>query len=122
VALTFLLDENSLGPLWHAFARHNLTTSPAIDILAVGTPPGPASGTRDSDLLIWIETSGRILITNDKRTMPGHLANHLGAGGHCPGIFAIHRATPIARIVDFIALAAIASDADEWRDWIMYLD
>jgi hypothetical protein len=122
VALSFLLDEDSLGPLWHAFARHNLTAIPPIDIVPVGTPPAPACGTQDPDLLRWTEASGRILITNDKRTMPAHLTDHLAAGGHCPGIFAIRRGTPIRHIVDFVALVAVASDASEWQDWIRYLD
>lgn len=77
---------------------------------------------RGSALLRWAEREQRILVTFDKSTMSQHLADHLAAGNHCPGIFMVSRESKPVEVLEFLVLAAHASEAAEWQDWINYLD
>jgi hypothetical protein len=43
-------------------------------------------GAEDRDVLLWAEREGRILVTEDRHTMAGHLHRHLARGDHSPGI------------------------------------
>jgi hypothetical protein len=74
----FLLDEN----LSHALidAVHQFDSS--VDIIAVGLPDAPPIGTPDPDILLYCEREHRLLITNNRRSIPGHIADHLTAGHH----------------------------------------
>ncbi len=117
----FLLDENLRGPLWDAIERHKLQVSEPIDVLRVGDETAPTLGILDPDLLIWCEGAGRILVSVDKRTLPGHFAEHLAVGRHSPGVFLIRPGQSIRAVVEFLSLVSDASDADEWRDAITYI-
>jgi len=74
----FLLDEN----LPHAIIEAIHQREGAIDILAVGLPGAPPLGTSDPDILLYCEREQRLLITNNRASMPGHSADHLAAGHH----------------------------------------
>jgi hypothetical protein len=78
-------------------------------------------GTSDAELLLWTEAEDRILVSFDKRTLPDHLADHLTAGHHCPGIFMVSPSHRPVETLEFLVLAAHASEPAEWRDWIKYL-
>jgi hypothetical protein len=47
--------------------------------------------------LLWAEREGRVLVTLDRHTMPGHLANHLRAGHNSPGSFLSANGFPCLR-------------------------
>src|SRR5579872_6199763 len=67
----------------------------------------------------------RILLTHDKRTMPGHfaavLARLLPIDQHLPGVLIIQEDFPVAEGIDQLALVWGASSADEWRDRVVFL-
>jgi len=65
--------------------------------------------------------SGKILITNDRESLAAHLADHLNAGAHSPGIFQLRRRRTISEVLEFLATVAYASDPSEWRDRIEYI-
>src|SRR3954454_3099628 len=91
MGLCFLLDEQSRGPLWQAIQRHNALGLDVLDVLRVGDAPAPPLGTPDPDLLLWCEANGRVFISEDRKTMPGHLAAHILAGNHVAGSFCSRR-------------------------------
>lgn len=117
----FLLDENQRGPLWDALERHNEHASAPIDAMLLGEVGTPPLGAIDSNVLVWCEAAGRVLVSNDKRTLPGHLADHLALGHHSPGVFLIRPGQSIRAVVEFLALACAASDAAEWGDAVTYI-
>ncbi len=119
--LSFVLDEHLRGPLWHAVRQHNATGVDPIDVVRVGDPPDLPLGTADPDLLVWATGKGRILVSWDQRTLPGHLASHLQAGNHSPGIMVPRSGTHLPDLVDFLVLAAYASDPAEWQDQIRFV-
>ena len=41
---------------------------------------------------------------------------HLAAGRHCPGVFLVSVGAEISYLIEMLAAAAYASDAEEWYD------
>jgi hypothetical protein len=119
--LRYLLDENLRGPVWDAILRHNARGPNPIDRTRVGDPPDLPLGSTDSYVLEWAEREQRILVGEDKSTMATHLADHLAASRHSPGVFTLRPATQIPVIVTYLVLAAYASDPAEWQDQITFI-
>ncbi len=113
----FLIDEDTPPYLADAL----LQKEPVVDIIRVGDPGAPPSGTLDPDLLIGAEGLGRVLITNDKRTMPGHLVDHFVAGRHTAGVMLLRQGFSLSRIVQEILNHWTTTTADDWIDRTVYL-
>ena|SRR5438876_10047527 len=117
--LLYLLDENLRGGgLWQAIQQHNLLGLYPIDAVRVGDPPDLPGGSPDTALLLWAERQGRIVVTRDWHTLPGHLAQHLQAGNHSPGVFLIRKHCTIPQILSYLVLAAYAADPAACQDRI----
>src|SRR5947207_10914 len=115
--LAYLLDEHLRGGgLWHAILRHNALSPYPIDTHRVGDPLDLPLGSLDPDILIWVEREGRVLLTEDVSSMPGHLANHLAAGRHSPGIFLLRSGIALPDMVAELVLHAYAGDPAVYRD------
>jgi hypothetical protein len=121
MALRFLLDEHLGGPLWHAIQRHNLRGGLLLDVLRVGDPADLPLGSDDPAILLWAERDDRILITEDVHTMPGHLAAHLQAGHHSPGVFVIALGCSLAQLVGHLELVAHAGQPADYENQITYI-
>jgi len=121
MAIRYVLDENLRGELWNAILTYNAQGAHLIDALRVGDPQDLPLKARDPAILTWAEREARVLITNDKKSMPGHLNDHRKAGGHSPGIFIVRSQSTIPEIVSFLASAAYASDPSEWADLITFI-
>ena len=119
--LCFLGDENLPGRFFRAVQRHNARGLPPLDLVRVGEPPDLPLGSVDPTILLWIETNGRILVTLDERSIPLHLINHLQSGRHVPGIFSVDPRATMAEVIEFLVLAAHASEPAEWLDHIRYV-
>jgi hypothetical protein len=61
------------------------------------------------------------LVSFDKATLAAHLAAHLHAGRHSPGIFMLRRGSRLSQFVDHLALVAHASEAWEWSDRVEFI-
>lgn len=94
--IKFLLDEN-LNP---RIKRALLHLEPAIDIIRVGESDAPALGTSDADILLYLEQSQRLLVTDNRRTMPIHIAAHHAAHKHHWGVMLTIAQLPISRIAE----------------------
>jgi hypothetical protein len=113
----FLLDENLSPRLKVAILRLN----PDIDVLRVNDPGTPPNGTPDPQLLDYLESSQRILITANRASMPAHLAAYWAADRHIPGLFWVRPRTPIGRLAQEIFLLWEASEAEEWIDRVDWI-
>jgi hypothetical protein len=118
--LRYLLDENLRGMLWRFVVRHNARGGDRIDVVRVGDPGAVPLGTSDPDLLRWCEINERVLVSHDKNTVPGYLREHLATGHQSPGVFLVRDVHP-ADVVEYLVVAALASDASEWRDQYFYI-
>lgn len=114
----FLLDEN-LSPRLKV-ALHRLDET--IDVLRVGDDGAPALQTADPDILHFLSRSHRILVTDNRSTIPDHLADYYASGGESHwGILWIRPDTSLGEIAANLHLIWQASAAEEWldrADWI----
>jgi hypothetical protein len=94
---------------------------PSIDIIRVGDAGTPPRGTLDPDLLLAAEAMGRVLITNDRNTMPGHLISHFAAGHHTAGVILLRRGFSIGKKAQAIHSEWVKTTADDWIDGTIYL-
>ena len=115
--LRYLIDEN-LAP---AFRTELMRRDRSLVVWMVGDPNAPPRGTSDPDILVWCEENGFVLVTNNRKTMPVHLADHLAAGRHVPGILTLDLSEGMARLLDELILIAGASRNDEYQDRIEYM-
>jgi hypothetical protein len=121
MVLRYVLDEHLRGPLWRAIQWHNSSGVYPLDVVRVGDPADLPLGTEDPALLLWAEREQRILVTHDPDTMSRHLADHLAAGRHSPGVFMIRPHSTLPQLLTFLRDAAYASEPAEWQDRIQFI-
>jgi hypothetical protein len=115
--IKYLLDENV-----HPALRFELYKRETELILwEIGDPGTPPKSAKDSDILVWCEENGFILITNNRKSMPRHLKDHLNAGRHSPGIFILNNKMGIRDTVEELLIIREASFPNEYRDLIIHL-
>jgi hypothetical protein len=115
--LRFLFDECTTPALIDGLRLQE----PGIDILRIGDPGAPPSGTLDPDLLLTAEASGRVLVTNDRKTMPAHLTDHFVAGHHTAGVMLLRQGFPLGHYIQEILMRYRTMTADEWIDRTEYI-
>lgn len=115
--MRYLLDEH-IAP---AYRVQLLRAAPDLDVWLIGDPGAPARGTLDPEILIWCEENSFILVTNNRRSMPRHLSDHLAAGRHIPGSLVVNLTISMGNIIDELILIAGTSTDDEYQDLIIYL-
>jgi predicted nuclease of predicted toxin-antitoxin system len=114
--LRLVSDADFSGRLYRALLRRE----PGLDILRVqdvGLRLAP-----DPDILAWAATEGRIVLTQDRSTMPGFAYDRVRAGLPMPGVFVIRGLQiPTGQIVQEILTVALCSTQDEWKGQVVYL-
>jgi hypothetical protein len=109
----FLADAS----LRYAIVSGCLRRESTIDFLSADG--ANLEGVPDLEVLALAAAEGRILVTSDWRTMPGHFGEFLAAGGSSAGVFLVKQHTPVAEVIEALLLVWAASDADEWRNRIL---
>src|SRR6266581_1363376 len=84
--------------------------APEIDI-RTATDAGLA-GLKDPDVLRISAHSGRVLVSQDRRTMPAHFVRYV-TGTQSSGVVVLREAIPIATAIEELVLIWSASEADE---------
>lgn len=73
------------------------------------------------EILEWCEKYDFILVTNNRKSMPVHLNDHLQANRHIPGIFILNANLSIGQNIDELILIAECSFFNEYQDQIIHL-
>ena len=94
--IQYLFDENLDPRFVKVLARHY----PVINALRIGDENAPPLGTKDPDLLRYLEKAQRTLVTDNRKSMPGHVTEHISNGRHHWGIFMISKDVSYKRVVD----------------------
>lgn len=89
--IQYLLDEH-VDPIYRT---ELLKREPTMTIWRIGILAAPPKGTLDPDILRWCEENNFILVTNNRKSMPRHLSDHLADGRHIAGIFELNPAMSI---------------------------
>jgi len=92
---------------------------PAMDFLSANE--AGLEGVLDPEVLAIASDQNRILVTHDKKTMPGHFGKFLMAARTCPGVFVISQDEDIGDVIEELVLIWAASDGEEWVDRIVSL-
>jgi hypothetical protein len=77
-------------------------------------------GLSDSEVLRIAGSSGRVLVSQDRRTMPAHFARY-SAGAESPGVILLREAIPISTAIDELVLIWSASEAEEWIGRLVWI-
>ena len=117
MALKYLLDEN----VDHIYQTQLLLHNPDLVVLVVGGADAPPKRTLDPEILCWCEENDVVLVTNNRSTMPVHLAEHLAQGRHIPGILILNPKLSIGETIDELILIADACFDEEYLDQIVNL-
>ena len=117
MALNYLMDEN-VDPTYTTQLRR---LKPNLFVLAVGELTAPPRGTLDPEILRWCEEHDFILVTNNRKSMPVHLSNHIAQGHHMPGILILNAKLSVGENLEELILIADASFEDEYQDRIDFL-
>ncbi|MFM6063475.1 MAG: hypothetical protein ACKPAE_13895, partial [Microcystis panniformis] len=117
--IKFLLDENLSPRLKVAVLRLN----PEIDILRVGEPNTPLLGTLDPDVLQYLGLSQRLLVTDNRTSMPEHLEEYWQKNQQIWGLFWIRPTTTMGKLAKELIIIWETTEAEEWIDivdWIPF--
>ena len=113
----YLIDEN-ISP---DYRTQLLNHEPSLTVLAIGDEGAPEKSTPDPEILTWCEQNQFSLITDNRKSMPQHLSDHLAAGHHVLGIFTIKRRVRMGDIIDELIRIAGESDEDKYIDQIVFI-
>lgn len=74
-------------------------------------------------ILCWCEEYNFILIlvTNNRTSIRGHLAEHITQGRNIPGIFILNEKLTIGQTIDELSLIAQTSFNDKYQNQILHL-
>jgi hypothetical protein len=93
-------------------------TAPGIDI-QTATDAG-LEGLIDPEVLGRAAESGRILVSQDRRTKPGHFVRYVAAG-RSPGVILLREAIAISIAIEELVLIWSAGEAEEWINRLVWI-
>ena len=117
MTLRYLLDAHVERALALGLRRRERE----LTVWRLGDPGAPSQDASDPAILRWCEIHDFVLVTNNRRTMPQHLADHLDRGDHVPGILILNPKLSLAETIDNLVDAATLSLEGEYRDQIRHL-
>lgn len=79
------------------------------------------SAARDPELLRWAARENRILVTHDRKTMPGHVRAEIEAGHTIAGVFIVPQRLAIAWAINDLHMLVTCSTLDEWQNVVRHL-
>lgn len=113
--LKFLADEN-----FHNHAVRGLRRRlPELDLVRI--PDVGLRGADDPTVLEWAAQEGRLLLTHDVRTMPGHVEDRLSKGLPMPGVVFVAQSFLLSALIDDLEILALCSEDNEWEGQTLYL-
>lgn len=113
----FLLDENTSHIIRDGLRRRY----PEVEVNVIGGKGAPPIGTKDEEILEFLEREAYILVTSNRSTMPVHLQTHLEKGGHIPGILLLRDGFSFKQIIDTLELILLAGMPEDIRDQLVHI-
>ena len=91
---------------------------PSVDFLSA--QEGGVMGAPDPGVLGIAADSGRILVSHDRKTMPGHFARFRERRSS-PGLIIVSQELDIGAAIEDLLLIWLATDAEEWVDQLGFV-
>lgn len=95
-----------------------LRREPALDFQTA--PAAGLAGLADPRVLGICSEEGRVLVTHDCSTMPGHFADFIQHAASA-GVVLVPQHIPLSPIVEDLLLIWLSSEAEEWMNRICWL-
>jgi hypothetical protein len=111
----FLTDENFEGAIFRGLLRRK----PDLDIVRV-QDVGLAE-VEDPIILDWADREGRILLTHDRKTMPGFAYQRMAEGETIAGLIIMKPTIPVGAAIEDILLIEASSTENEWVNMVQDL-
>ena len=115
--IRFLLDENTSHVIRDGLKRRH----PEVEISVIGGEGVPPIGTKDEEILEFLEREVYILVSSNRSTMPIHLQAHLQKGGHIPGILLLRPGSSYKQIIDTLEFILLAGVPEDIRDQLVHI-
>ena len=112
--IRFQADADLDGRVIRGFKR----SVPGIDIRTAAE--AGLKGMRDFDVLRLSAEADRVLVSQDRSTMPAHFAHYISTAGS-PGVIILREAISIGMAIEELALIWTASDAEEWINRLIWI-
>ena len=77
--------------------------------------------TEDPEILAWAAEQGRIVVTHDRNTMPGHAYDRVKNAEPMVGIFVLARDIPVGRAITELEVLVACSVEGEWDQLVLFL-
>ena len=106
------------GDLDGRIVRGLRRTAPEIEIRTASD--AGLEGLKDPDVLRISAESGRFLVSQDRRTRPGHFARYASVE-RSAGLILLRDGIPIATTIDELVLIWSATEAEEWVGRIVWI-
>jgi len=75
----------------------------------------------DAEVLEFAAAQGFIVVSHDVNTMPANAYDRVNSGQPMRGLLIVHQSEPIGSIIESLLLIWSASEAEEWRDQVIFL-
>ena len=75
----------------------------------------------DPELLEWVATEKRILLTHDVKTIPAYVYERVRLGQPVPGIIEVHDDTPIGQAIDDLEILIGAGTPQDFENQVKYV-
>jgi len=92
--------------------------APEIDVRTA--PEAGLAGLPDSEVLRIAAGEGRVLLSQDRRTMPAHFSRFV-TQAESPGVILLRAGISIAAAADELVLIWSTSEAGEWKNRLMWI-
>ena len=78
------------------------------------------AGMKDPEVLQFAADIGRILVSQDRRTMPAHFAR-FSVRAQSPGVILLREGISISTAIEELILVWSASEAEEWKGRLVWI-
>ena len=113
--LPLITDENVREAIVRGVFRR-LTDLDLVRAEDVGLKETP-----DPIILAWAAARGRVVVTQDVNTMPGHAYARAAAGLRMPGVIVVPEAVPIGPAIEDLVTLVACSREGEWEGRVLFL-
>jgi predicted nuclease of predicted toxin-antitoxin system len=113
--LRLVTDEQIHGGIVSGLRRHY----PEVDTVRVQEVG--LAGRGDPAILEWAAHEDRIVVSLDRKTLIRHANERTAAGLAMPGVFMLRMGPTVGEIIEELAVLAICSSPDEWKDRVVFI-
>lgn len=108
------MDENVDGAITRELLRRGLDVVRIQDFREVYEQP-------DETVVAWATAEGRVLVTNDRRTMEPARWSQIAREGWCSPIVYLRQRALIGEVIEGIALLDECSTSEDWSGGVLWL-